>query len=399
MIRPEQGCPVRPFWNSSRIGLSLITAFAAVLVICLCWKTSLTRWDEKQPGAGDSSQLLTEERKVARLVRSPDALLQIRQELVQLDQEIDGAAREESINRLLTSVPDGDIESVLRAVSDLDGNLALDFQGTLVRRWADKDPASTAVWLRQVRGTAVESIATKELAWAWGDSDPSASLEWATQIPDESLRRTALTELGYEIARRDPKQSLRIATELIDGPAQEELLSHALRQWTILDDEAAFGWAVTDGSDYVNDRIISEVAVAMAEKTPEDALQLVLQDVSPGELQNRAAISVLQRWVQKEPAAAADWVAEFSADLLGKAAAWNLIDIWSEQNWEGPAQWLENLRNDPLRDTAISLLARKIGLIDTIAAKNWAEVIADASLRKETYEALAGAAHLVPQVQ
>lgn len=68
------------------------------------------------------------------------------------------------------------------------------------------------------------------------------------------------------------------------------------------------------------DRLLSRVALTRSKENPADAARLVAEWISPGEVQNEAAISVLHQWALQEPDAALAWAQLFSEENLRSRA-------------------------------------------------------------------------------
>jgi hypothetical protein len=125
-----------------------------------------------------------------------------------------------------------------------------------------------------------------------------------------------------------------------------------------------------------------------AEPAPELSLRMAVDELPAGELQNAAVISIIQRWAQRNPEVAAAWVGQFQAEPLRRVATRNLVDVWSEGSWDGPARWLDGPTVTDLRDAGESLLAHKLAVLDTTIATEWAKVIIDPALRQSTLLAI-----------
>ena len=73
-----------------------------------------------------------------------------------------------------------------------------------------------------------------------------------------------------------------------------------------------------------------------------------------GEEQDRTAVSIVQRWVQNSPQAAASWVSQFPDIPLREAAVQNLLALWTAQDAEAAGNWLRELPAGPLRNLGIT---------------------------------------------
>jgi hypothetical protein len=283
-------------------------------------------------------------------------------QLKELDAVPELMEREERICRFVASVPEDQIRTVLDECVEAEGDSASAFAVSLVRRWAENEPLAAAAWALELRHMPVAELASREVAWAWSESDLGSALAWARRIPNLDQREVVLLALGYEAARQDPAQATEIASELRPGPERQDLLVYATGQWAGLRPEEALGWLWGADQGRADPAALAVVAVGASESVPELSLRMAIEKLSAGERQNRSVIAILQRWAQQDPESAADWVARFPTEPLGRIAVRNLVDIWSEQGWDAPAQWLAGLHNQDLRETGAHLLRCKQAL-------------------------------------
>jgi hypothetical protein len=68
------------------------------------------------------------------------------------------------------------------------------------------------------------------------------------------------------------------------------------------------------------DQLLQRIAFVVAKTNPAEAAQLVSQQMSPGQTQTEAAISVLYQWTQQDPAAAMAWAESFPPGDLRERA-------------------------------------------------------------------------------
>jgi hypothetical protein len=107
-------------------------------------------------------------------------------------------------------------------------------------------------------------------------------------------------------------------------------------------------------------RLVAAVAVASAEQDGAVAATLAASALDAGDEQDRAAVSIVQRWAQNSPQAAASWVSQ-SPDIPSRdAAVQNLPALWIAHDAEAAGNWLRELPAGPLRDVGIAAHARAL---------------------------------------
>ena len=77
------------------------------------------------------------------------------------------------------------------------------------------------------------------------------------------------------------------------------------------------------------DRLLGRVAFTRSKENPIEAAKLVAEWISPGEVQNEAAISVLHQWALRDPKAALAWARLFPEEGLRDRALNEMANILS----------------------------------------------------------------------
>ena len=224
-------------------------------------------------------------------------------------------------------------ETLARAVEQMDATevtsrlqelsleqLRGDLGRLLVRRWAAIDPTAACTWATQMGdGEASQELSTAA-ALAWSEHDLSSALDWAQSQTEGVTRSRLLTELGYEVAREQPVEALNLAVELPQTPERDDLILHGLRQWTVADPSTARDWLLEWPESKLRQRALADFATVLAGRDGNEAARFVAEQIAPGTEQNRAVVSVVQRWAQQDRAQTLAWVDQFPAGPLRDTA-------------------------------------------------------------------------------
>jgi len=100
--------------------------------------------------------------------------------------------------------------------------------------------------------------------------------------------------------------------------------------------------------------LLAAVAVASAEHDGGTAATIAVDGLVAGEEQDRTVVSIVQRWVQNSPQAAASWVSQFPDLPSREPAVQNVMALWTPQDAEAAGNWLRELPAGPLRNLAIT---------------------------------------------
>lgn len=114
--------------------------------------------------------------------------------------------------------------------------------------------------------------------------------------------------------------------------------------------------------------LLAAVAVASAEQDGAAAAMLAVDGLVAGEEQDRTAVSIVQRWVQNSPQAAASWVSQFPDNPSREPAVQNLLTLWTVQDAAAAGNWLRELPAGPLRDLGITAYDQALAYRDRTSA-------------------------------
>jgi hypothetical protein len=148
-------------------------------------------------------------------------------------------------------------------------------------------------------------------------------LAWLTNAPDGQQRLT-IAEIAYsQVAQTNVVAAVKLAENYLGSStnnAAQYLLDNMAHQWAEQDLQAASAWALAKPAGEQRDRLLQRIAIAESAANPAEAGRLISEQMSPGQFQNEAAISVIYQWAQKDAAAALAWAESFPAgDLRDRA--------------------------------------------------------------------------------
>jgi hypothetical protein len=288
--------------------------------------------------------------------------------LAAVEAETDSDLRSEVLERAVESVSDTELPALLDSLA-LDANpAASQLSLLLVRRWAENDPVTAAAWTSQIPEDTGRRAAFEQVALAWADTDLPAATGWVQALPENEGKHTAILALAYETARTEPVAALELTSPLPPTLERDDLLVHAVSQWAGTDSTTAAAWALGVADPTLRERLVAAVAIASAEQDGAAAATLAANALGAGDEQNRATVSIVQRWAQASPQAAASWVSQFP-DIPSRAAAVeNLMAIWTAQDADAAGHWLRQLPTGALRDFASAAHAQALADRDPPAA-------------------------------
>ena len=245
-------------------------------------------------------------------------------------------------------------------VEELNSLLALssaeasELRKSKVRDWAEADPSAAAAWAAAVKDASARADALEQVAISWANTDLQAAARWISSLPEDKGKETVAVAFAYESARTDPLTALQIAGSIPDSLARDEAITHAVSQWAATDSASALLWARQVTDVQLQQQLFSAISVAASDTTPVTGARMSAALLDPGSPQENAAVSVVQRWAQTSPQAAADWIVQFPEGSGRSAAVDNLVAIWALKDVSAAQSWVESLPEGALRDTAVS---------------------------------------------
>jgi hypothetical protein len=148
----------------------------------------------------------------------------------------------------------------------------------------------------------------------WAESDPWEAVKWINGLADSDARDTMLSCLCFHVA--DPGQAIQILEQEGLNDRREVMLGNLVQQWASQNLQGATAWA--DGYSPGNDRdnLFKQIVLAESQNAPSQAAETVVNDISPGPIQNEAAFLVLGQWAQQDLTGAAAWASQFPGGEL-----------------------------------------------------------------------------------
>jgi hypothetical protein len=209
-----------------------------------------------------------------------------------------------------------------------------------------RDPVRTIEWVRTFPD-AQRAPYFEGALLAWSRRDPRAMLDWLAGQPPDALP-TNIPGLGA-CATEEPQRFAYWARNLPAGELRDR-------------SEVALA------TEYAADGHVAEALGSFpANATSEIALQ--------------GAQHLVETVAQRDPAAAANWIASIADSPLRMRAAKTLVGKWAEQSIENTAAWVERLPPGRLRDAAIGSFAGAVAQTDPASATLWFAQVTDPNAR------------------
>ncbi len=166
---------------------------------------------------------------------------------------------------------------------------------------------------------------------AWAAKDPEAALAAAMKLSEGEEHNQALSAVCLGMAETNPASAVQMAQTLHLGDGPGAVMESLVQQWAATDLSSALDWANRQPASKQRDELTTRIAFVMSQSDPEDAANLVIDQISPGPAQNEAVMTVLNQWANHNLVAATAWVTQFPESPLQVRAVNELKGIAQHQ--------------------------------------------------------------------
>jgi hypothetical protein len=152
----------------------------------------------------------------------------------------------------------------------------------------------------------------------WARKNPAAALAWLLNAPDGPQLEAVVEIVCSEMAQTNPAQAVALAERCRTSNTNflSRLLDNLAQQWAEQDLSAAATWVAAQPAGEDQERLLGRIALVQSKTNPEAAARFVAEQMSPGPVQDEAAISVIYQWALRDANAARAWVQLFPEGKL-----------------------------------------------------------------------------------
>jgi hypothetical protein len=174
----------------------------------------------------------------------------------------------------------------------------------------------------------------------WARKNPAEASTWLATAPDGPQLEAVTETVCSEMARTNPAEAMVLAgrCRISNTNFMNNLLVNLTQQWAEQDMPAACAWTAAKPAGEDRDRLLGRIAFVKSKSHPEAAARFVAEQMSPGAVQDEAAITVIYQWALRDANAALAWVQTFPEGNLRYRAMQEVQNIQSaRQTMSQPA--------------------------------------------------------------
>ena len=268
--------------------------------------------------------------------------------------------------------------------------------GAVIDSWAKTDPKGLLAVADNLTVPRLRETGVDAALKSWAMTDPKTALQWIKDNPGTGS--ASATQARYDaiiagFAAADPKGAFDIVNALPDGTDHDrQLKADALNAITnSLAEQGRFTDALqifdTLPAGQTRDDAMDNLAKQWGANSPTDAAAWAANITDPAE-RIRLGSQVAGAWAASDPLAAANWAVQLDAQTdvpkdpknptagPGMLLA-NAILAWSQDDLDGPGNFLNQLPNSPNKDRAVAVFAMHASQEDPESAVKWIGTITD----------------------
>ena len=250
-------------------------------------------------------------------------------------------------------------QDALALAQTLDGSDRQEVIQAALQAWAQTDAAAAMAALRELDDAGLSQEAHYSILAQWSRVDPNAAFEWAL-TQKTSLGNAHLAAMPLQqIARDNPEEALRLAEKLTGMPKQGALAS-VLGVWADSDPRAAAEWLETATGDV--SQAVSAVVFAFGRTAPAEAFEWAKR--LPKKSQEMALMSLVSVATMHSPDTAADYVSSISDPQLQAKAERTLVMGLAQNNPQEAARWIRSNTDAQERSALYQQLFQSWGFVD-----------------------------------
>lgn len=169
------------------------------------------------------------------------------------------------------------------------------------------DPAAMKRLVANYPVGAIREQLLRYTAHTWSAVDLQGAMAWAKGVNEDDERVVAATEIVSQVRQTNPGHAIEVSDAFGVG-RNDGTVEHIAQLWAMENLEAALDWTKTQPSGPERDQILARIVTVEAERSPADAANTVLQQMSPGPAQTNAIAPIVREWSVRDTAAASTWV-------------------------------------------------------------------------------------------
>lgn len=181
------------------------------------------------------------------------------------------------------------------------------------------DPAALKRLIANYPGGIIREQLLRQTARTWSAVDLPGAIAWAKGVSEDDERVAAATEIISQVGQTNPGHAIEVSDVLGIG-RNDGTVEHIAQLWAIQDLQAALDWTAAQPAGPQRDQVLARIVPVEAARSPADAANTVLRQMTPGPEQTNAIAPIVREWSVRDTGAASTWVQDLPQGPLRDAA-------------------------------------------------------------------------------
>ncbi len=255
----------------------------------------------------------------------------------------DEEGRNQLLREMLAMVTDENVADIIKSLSAEEMNTP--FGSGALHHWMQVDPITASNWLASRPGTTEDQTLAVAEVWA---GDPDGLKQYLDQLPDTAWKQSFLQDASSEMTFTNPVAAVNLAQQMKPGDAQTNLLRAVVCGWVSTDPNAAMNWVANVQDPSLREQLIASAVQSYALTDPAQAAAWLVSEVKSDGIVKDSVLNILNTWVTIDPAAAANWAAQFPEGDTKAAAVKIVSTYWQQTDPDAASAWILNLAGGPV---------------------------------------------------
>lgn len=169
------------------------------------------------------------------------------------------------------------------------------------------DPDAMKRLVANYPGGLIREQLLRHTAHTWSAVNLQGAIAWTKGMDEDSERVVAASEIVSQVGQSDPGHAIEVSDVLGVG-RNDGTVEHIAQLWATQNLQAALDWTAAQPPGPQRDQILARVVAVEAERSPADAADTVLKEMSPGAAQTNAIAPIVHEWSVRDTAAASTWI-------------------------------------------------------------------------------------------
>ena len=253
---------------------------------------------------------------------------------------MEGRAR--LLQEMFDMVTDENVAKLIQSLSPEEMNTP--FGAGALHHWMQADPITASNWLASRPDTTEDQTLAVAEDWA---GNPDGLRQYLDQLPDTAWKQNFLQDASSEMSFTNPVEAVKLAGQMKPGDAQINLLRAVACSWVSTDPNAALDWITSVKDPALREQLVASAAQSYALTDPALATAWLVSMAKSDAVVKDATLNIIQTWVTKDPASAAEWASQLPDGDTKLAAIDTVSKYWQQTDPNAATKWIQNLAEAP----------------------------------------------------